>query len=86
MHFPVGEELRRLERAMSAQNDLPEGPGADSVSIPFRFDGRGGWNLCGTLFAPNPGFGSMVWMAGIDADVSRPVLRRYGQTALAHGT
>ena len=37
MHFPVGEELRRLERAMSAQKTIsPEGPGADSVSIPFR--------------------------------------------------
>ena len=75
MHFPVGEELRRLERAMSAQKtSSPEGPGADSVSIPFRLTDGAVAVSAARFFAPNPGFGSMVWMAGIDADVGRPVL------------
>lgn len=75
MHFPVGEELRRLERAMSAQKTIsPEGPGADSVSIPFRLTDGAVAVSAARFFAPNPGFGSMVWIAGIDADVGRPVL------------
>ena len=88
MHFPVGEELRRLERAMSAQKTIsPEGPGADSVSIPFRLTDGAVAVSAARFFAPNPGFGSMVWMAltrMLAAPYSKIWPDRFGSRDLKH--
>lgn len=73
-HFPVGEALARLERAMGEPAaSAPAGAGADSLRMGLMLD-EGPVAVSAARFAAPAGFGGEVWVAGIGMDVGRAVL------------